>query len=132
MKDELQSLQDQLDAAAKGLKQVDGKKMFGCHALWANGSVFALVWKTGRIGFRLPDEKHFDTLMGLDGAAPWKAGKMTMSHWVLVPESMHAKKPALAKWAKVAHGLALAAEPAKKAKKPTAKKPAAKKPKAKA
>lgn len=26
--------------------------------LWADGNVFGLVWKHGRIGFKLPDEAH--------------------------------------------------------------------------
>jgi hypothetical protein len=35
---------------------------------------------------------------------------MTMSHWVLVPESFHKKPTDLAKWVKRAHALALKAE----------------------
>ncbi len=106
-KEVLEKLQEALDAASDGLSKVTGKKMFGCHALWAKDAVFGLVWKEGRIGVRLPDEASYEKLMALKGAEPWKAGKMTMSHWVLVPVSMHKEKAKLAKWVETAHKQAL-------------------------
>ena len=130
-RDFLVELEDSINAAAAGLANVQGKKMFGCHALFANGNVFALVWKEGRLGVRLPDEETFNALMGLEGAAPWKAGAMVMSHWVLVPEALHDEEAALKRWVTKAHGLAISATPkAKKtkiAKAPAKKKPVAKK-----
>jgi TfoX/Sxy family transcriptional regulator of competence genes len=123
-KDLISELEGTIDSAAAGLAKVAAKRMFGCHGLFADDSVFALVWKEGRIGVRLPDEDKFDELMNLKGATPWKAGKMTMSHWVLVPEPMHDDARALKKWVQVAHSLALAAPKASKPKKakPTKKK----------
>lgn len=106
-KEVLEKLQEALEAAADGLSKVTGKKMFGCQALWAKDAVFGLVWKEGRIGVRLPDEESYEQLMALKGASPWKAGKMTMSHWVLVPETMHKEKAKLQKWVEAAHKQAL-------------------------
>lgn len=110
-KELIEELEATANAAADGLPRMTVKKMFGCHALFANGNVFGLVWKEGRIGVRLPDETSFKKLMDQKGSAPWKAGKMTMSHWVLVPEGMHKDGATLRSWFKQGHAMALAAEP---------------------
>ena len=115
-KELISELEECINAAAAGLSKVTKKRMFGCHALFANDSVFGLVWKEGRIGVRLPESDKYDALLAEKGAAPWKAGKMTMSHWVLVPENMHKATGPLKGWLKTAHGFALSAE-----KKPAAK-----------
>jgi TfoX/Sxy family transcriptional regulator of competence genes len=104
MKIEIKELEDALTKASSGLDKVTAKKMFGCHALWADGNVFALVWKHGRIGFKLPKEATYDSLMSEGGAEPWKAGPMKMAHWVLVPEPFHENPKELKKWAKKAYG----------------------------
>ena len=109
------------------LKQMpEAEKMFGCQAMWAGDNVFAIVWKHGRIGFKLPDATPYQTLLDIKGAEPWKAGAMQMSHWVLVPESFHSKPTELRKWAALAHDLCAKLEkPAKrgaKAGKPTKRK----------
>jgi TfoX/Sxy family transcriptional regulator of competence genes len=110
-------LEEILNAATSRLPKVTGKKMFGCHALWADGNVFALIWKHGRIGVKLPAEDAYASLLGVSGAEPWKAGPMKMAHWVLVPESFHGKPAEIGKWAAKAHSLC-----SKLAKKPAAKK----------
>src|ERR1700733_2478753 len=74
-----------LETAAKGLTGVTNKRMFGCDGLFANGNIFGLVWKHGRIGVRLPNEIAYAEAMKMPGSSPWIAGTMTMSHWVLVP-----------------------------------------------
>jgi TfoX/Sxy family transcriptional regulator of competence genes len=122
----LEALLAHLEGAAAGLPEVTKKRMFGCDGLFAKGNIFGLVWKHGRIGVRLPDTRLFDELMAKKGAVPWKAGPMTMSHWVLVPEEFHADGRSLAKWVKDAHRLALAA-PASKSPKAAKKKAAPKK-----
>lgn len=104
-------LENTLNSMAKELPKVTGKKMFGCHAVWANGNVFALIWKTGRIGVKLPEADLYEKLLSKPGAEPWKAGAMTMSHWVLVPEDFHTKKKDLHVWVVKAHLLALNALP---------------------
>jgi len=98
-------LEKKMNAAAEGLSKVAAKKMFGCHALFVNDNVFGLVWKHGRLGVKLPDEGVYRSLMEREGAEPWKAGPMKMAHWVLVPESFHAKDAELKKWVRTAHGL---------------------------
>ncbi len=98
-------LQNKLEATTKDLSKVTSKKMFGCHALWANDNVFALVWKHGRIGVKLPIETEYETLLNVSGAEPWKTGPMKMAHWVLVPESFHNKTTELKKWTTTAHAL---------------------------
>jgi TfoX/Sxy family transcriptional regulator of competence genes len=107
-----------LDAAAAGMSRVTSRKMFGCYALWVNGNVFALVWKHGRIGVKLPDAAEHAALMSVKGSEPWKAGPMTMAHWVLIPESFHGGTPDLKRWLKKAHQLcgALEKKPKSKAK----------------
>ena len=100
--------QDALNNSPK----VSWRRIFGCDAAFANNTIFGLIWKTGRIGVKLPDKASFDKLIKVPGSDPWKAGKMTMSHWVLVPETFHKKKKnMLRKWVKEAHAFALSAPP---------------------
>ena len=90
--------------------------MFGCHAIFANKNVFALVWKHGRIAVKLMDGEAYEELMAVKGADPWKAGTMQMKNWVLVPENFNKNLKSLAPWVKLAHEQALNA-PAKVLKK---------------
>jgi TfoX/Sxy family transcriptional regulator of competence genes len=94
----IEELESLLDHSVLDLKRVTSRKMFGCHALWVNENIFALIWKTGRIGVKLPDEKSFAALMAKSGSSPWTAGTRTMAHWVLVPESYHRRPAELRKW----------------------------------
>jgi TfoX/Sxy family transcriptional regulator of competence genes len=119
-----------LRTAAERLTDVEEKKMFGCEALFVNGAIFALVWKTGRIGVKLPEPKRFDALAALKGTEPWRAGPMVMAHWLLVPPSIDADVKKLVPWVKEAHAMAaagLGATKRKPAKKTSATKTAAKK-----
>jgi len=102
-KESIADLESLLESAAESLAHVSSKKMFGCYALWVKDNVFALVWKHGRIGFKLPDEASYAALMKTTGADPWKAGLMQMAHWVLVPEAFHKKPAELKKLAAKAH-----------------------------
>lgn len=101
--DKIAELELLLNSSAESLPNVTSKKMFGCHALWVKENVFALVWKHGRIGFKLPEESSYATLMKKTGAEPWKAGPMQMSHWVLIPEAFHRKPSEIKRWAIQAH-----------------------------
>ena len=121
----LAELEEKLDAATKGLEGVSAKKMFGCRALFRGKTIFAMVWKEGRLGFKLFDESAHAELLGLKGASTWSpGGKMIMSKWAFVPEKMHADAVALRNWAKRAHASALLA-PAQRSPKPKPKKPVA-------
>lgn len=104
-KSDIAALEKSLNSVTNSLPKVTSKKMFGCYALWVNDNVFALVWKHGRIGVKLPDETQYQALMKTKGADPWKAGPMQMAHWVLVPESFHSKPTELKKWTTKAHDL---------------------------
>jgi|SRR5579862_708684 len=112
----IERLKSVLCEASRGLPGVTDRKMFGCHALFANNNIYALVWKTGRIGLRLPDVELFNELMSKGGSEPWTAGNRTMAHWVLVPKIFERKADLLSRWANAAHHLAAKAPrvPAKK------------------
>ena len=124
------ALEDALNQASVGLKKVSSKKMFGCHALWANGNIFALIWKEGRIGFKLPDHGAYENLLATSGSTAWTIGPKKMSHWVLVPEGFHKKNAQLKKWAEISYGLCEVESPKKP--KPAKKAKAVKKAPAKA
>lgn len=109
----LDDLEALFDDAADDLPAVAKRRMFGCQAWFADGAIFGLIWKEGRIGVRLPDEGVFAELMGMAGADPWRAGDRAMAHWVLVPEEFHDDEDALRRWVERAHGIALAAPPKK-------------------
>ncbi|MBL7670326.1 MAG: TfoX/Sxy family protein [Bdellovibrionaceae bacterium] len=105
-KEQISELEAILNEAASDLKKVTSKKMFGCHALFANGNVFSLVWKHGQIGVKLTHEADYEKLMKMKGATPWKAGPMKMAHWVLVPKNLESRQ-ALRPWLALAHDQAL-------------------------
>jgi TfoX/Sxy family transcriptional regulator of competence genes len=109
-----------LETATAGLPGVDRRRMFGCDALFADAEIFALVWKTGRIGLKLTDPADFAAAMALPGAEQWHAGPKAMSHWVLVPDDLHDDPAALTPWIRRAHdqASARAGAPAKPAAKP--------------
>lgn len=107
----LHYLKTLIEDAAAPLPMVHARRMFGCDTLFADGNIFALVWKDGRLGLRLSDAALYEALMALPGAEPWAVadGHKPMSHWVLVPEAFHDDPPALAAWTARAHALAMAA-----------------------
>lgn len=102
----VEKLWELLQDATEDLPGVTKRKMFGCQAVFAYTNVFGLIWKTGRIGVKIPDPGLFRELMAKTGSAPWTAGDRTMSNWILVPESFHRRKDLLKEWVTVAHGLA--------------------------
>jgi TfoX/Sxy family transcriptional regulator of competence genes len=124
----IEDLELLLKTLTKSFEDVTAKKMFGCYALWVKDNVFALVWKEGRIGVKLPSDTSYSTLMRMAGAGPWKAGPMTISHWVLVPPMFHLKTIELSKWLLKAYNECAALEnrPVKKAAKKVVKKAAKK------
>ena len=100
-------LKDFLGSIAQPLPKVTWKRMFGCDAVFADGIIFGLIWKEGRIGLKLLNDSDFSKLRATSGTAPWKAGPMTMSRWVLVPKTWHSQKSTLVPWVKKAHAQAL-------------------------
>ena len=107
----LLELRSRLDQAAGGLPDVTVRRMFGCDAFLARGAIFAMVWREGRIGLRLPDEM-LPELRSVPGADPWRHRDMVVRQWVLVPEAFHDDGDRLAPWVRKAHAAALARGPA--------------------
>ena len=95
-----------LQGASEDLRAVTKRKMFGCQAVFANGNIFALIWKTGRIGVKITDPGLFLELMATNGSDPWVAGDRTMSNWILLPESFHRREDMITEWVTIAHDLA--------------------------
>ena len=102
----LLELRSRLDDLTTGLPQVAVRRMFGCDAFLAGGAIFAMVWREGRIGLRLPDDL-LPELRALPGADPWRHRDMVVRQWVLVPESFHDDTDGLAPWVRKAHAAAL-------------------------
>lgn len=103
MAGDLDWLKERLEEAVAKLRGVTHKRMFGCDCYFAEGAMFAMIWKEGRIGFKLPDEAAYDELAKVKGTHPWKPGGKNMGKWLLVPEAWNEDDEALAKWAKRAH-----------------------------
>src|SRR5215470_4716384 len=107
----LLELRSRLDDLTTGLPQVTVRRMFGCDAFLAGGAIFAMVWREGRIGLRLPDEL-LPELRSLPGSDPWRHRDMVVRQWVLVPESFHDDSDGLGPWVRKAHAAALDRGPA--------------------
>lgn len=101
-------LKASLDGALAGLDGVENKRLFGCDGAFVGGNIFALVWKDGRLGLRLPDEALRTGLLAEAGAEPWRMDGKAVRHWVLLPERWHADAPRLREWCRRAHALAQA------------------------
>jgi len=106
----LLELRSQLDDLTSELPRVSVRRMFGCDAFLADGAIFAMVWREGRIGLRLPDDQ-LPELRALPGADPWRHRDMVVRQWVLVPEAFHDDPDGLAPWVRKAHAAALARGP---------------------
>ncbi|MEZ4448925.1 MAG: TfoX/Sxy family protein [Nannocystaceae bacterium] len=96
----------QVEAATAGLDDIQRKRMFGCDGFFAGDEIFALLWKTERIGVKITDAAAFERLMAAPGSEPWRAGPKAMAHWVLTPPSFHEDLAALEPWVRLAYGLA--------------------------
>jgi len=107
----LLELRSRLEDLTSGLRGVNVRRMFGCDAFLADGAIFAMVWREGRIGLRLPDDV-LPELRALSGADPWRHRDMVVRQWVLVPESFHDDPDGLAPWVRKAHAAALDRGPA--------------------
>ena len=80
--------------------------MFGCDAYFKDGTIFALIWKEGRIGVKLPDDASYAELAKVKGAEQWSpGGKMVMGSWLLVPATWNENEDKLRPWAEKTKGL---------------------------
>lgn len=87
-----------VEDATRGRTDVRKQRMFGCDAYFVGDTIFALIWKDGRIGIKLTDRAAFDELMAIEGAEPWSPMQSKMSSWVLVPEEFHDDPETLTPW----------------------------------
>lgn len=134
MRSLLLELRSALETLTANLPGVTMRRMFGCDAFLARGAIFAMVWREGRIGLRLPDAL-LPELRALPGADPWRHRDMVVRQWVLVPESFHDDPDGLARWVRKAHTAALERGPASAKTRPGAaptRRKAARKPAARA
>src|ERR1700722_1841031 len=88
------------DGALAGLEGVEPKKLFGSDAYFVHGNIFALVFKEGRLGLRLTEERSREGLMALPGADPWIVGDKAARFWVLLPAAGHSRPARLRDWAR--------------------------------
>lgn len=105
MTDRKVSLLAVLRTATADLAGVSEKAMFGCPAFFVNGTIFALLWKEGRIAVKLKDEALRAKLLAHEGAEAWSPAARTMKSWVLVAPK-HETPRALAPWLAKAHAAA--------------------------
>lgn len=111
-RDRLIRLKAALDGALAGLEGVENKKLFGCDGAFVGGNIFAMVWRDGRLGLRLPDAERQGALLAEPGAEPWLMDGKPVRHWVLLPAAWHNDLARLRRWGREAYGLAQA-RPAK-------------------
>jgi TfoX/Sxy family transcriptional regulator of competence genes len=96
-------LNELVEDATRGLPGIARKRMFGCDAYFVRDTIFAMIWKDGRIGLKLREPAAYAELMALEGSEPWVPGAAKMSSWVLVPEEFHDDLEALTPWARRAY-----------------------------
>lgn len=105
----LDRLRERLGEAAATLPDVHWRTMFGAQGLFSDHGIFALVFREGRIGLKLPEQAAFDELLAIEGADTWTVPyeKNPTKHWVLVPTSFHDDAEVLEKWVRKAYELSL-------------------------
>lgn len=92
-----------LDSAVEDLADIDWKRMFGCDAIFRDGTIFGLVWKEGRTGLKFTDSEGFESRMAFEGSDRWgPSGRMT-KHWILISESITTDAQLLKEWARISH-----------------------------
>jgi TfoX/Sxy family transcriptional regulator of competence genes len=84
--------------------------MFGSDVWLVGGHLCVLLMPYGRIVVRLPSSS--ETLLAIDGAAPWTYGTKQPKHWVMVPESFHDDVEQLQAWIERARREVIAHPPA--------------------
>ncbi len=100
MKGSFEELNAKLEASTVGLTGISRKRVFGRNTFFVDGKLFALVWREGRIGLKLPDASTHAELAAVPGVTPWVAWGRPMNGWLLVPAAMHQASAELAGWVK--------------------------------
>jgi TfoX/Sxy family transcriptional regulator of competence genes len=95
---DLEHLRISLQQVMSDLEGVTWKKMFGCDAAFRDGTIFALVWKEGRIGLKYLDDDEFEVRISHQGSNRWEPGGRTTKYWVLIPTEIVENKSELKQW----------------------------------
>ncbi len=96
-------LRGALEQAVVGLPEISWKRMFGCDAVFREGTIFGLIWKEGRIGLKFVESVEFEARMSNDGSSPWVPGGRPTKHWVLLPEDFASDAETLKEWASASY-----------------------------
>lgn len=104
---ELARLKALLDGALAGLENVEPKRLFGCDGWFAQGNIFALVWKEGRLGLRFNEPDLYAEALDQEGASQWRMDGKAVRHWVLLPRAWHSRPDKLRAWGRKAYALAV-------------------------
>jgi TfoX/Sxy family transcriptional regulator of competence genes len=105
MASDVDQLKSALDSAVSGLSEVTWKRMFGCDAAFRDGTIFALIWKEGRIGLKFPEPSAFSERISTSGSDRWGPGGRLTKQWVLIPDAVASDPTALTEWTTQAHSL---------------------------
>ncbi|HEX2915899.1 MAG TPA: TfoX/Sxy family protein [Chloroflexia bacterium] len=110
LKNNMQAALNLLRQASDCLPDVTHRYMFGCDALFARESIYAIAFRDGRIGLKLTELEQYQELLSLEGADVWRfeAEGKPVNHWVLIPRAMNENMADLEKWVTCAHASALA------------------------
>ena len=101
---DIEVLRTALESEMVGLNGVSWKRMFGCDAAFRYGSIFAMVWKQGRLALKFPTAEEFDILISHPGSNRRTPGGRTTKHWVLLPDAVVKNREELRDWVQIAHG----------------------------
>jgi TfoX/Sxy family transcriptional regulator of competence genes len=102
----LQELRETLHDATVSLPNITWKRMFGCDAVFCEGTIFGLVWKAGRIGLKFTNNDIFETKINKAGSSPWIVrGEKGIQHWVLIPSEIVENENILQEWATEAYDI---------------------------
>ncbi len=115
-------MKDLLDTVVAPLRGVTDRRMFGSHAWFVDGKIFALAWD-GLPAVKLVVPAKYAECLALPGAqtfSPMGPKTKSMSAWVVMPESSVDDEDELREWVREAHrGIAaLPPKVVKKKKKP--------------
>jgi len=89
--------------AVDGLTDIGWKKMFGCEAVFRDGTIFGLIWKEGCIGLKFVNPTEFELRMEQEGSQRWEPGGRVTKHWVLIPQAAVDDEAALKEWVQTSH-----------------------------
>ncbi|PCI46143.1 MAG: hypothetical protein COB51_07805 [Moraxellaceae bacterium] len=87
---------------------IERRKFLGQPSLAANGNLFVLVTREGRIALHLKELDIDDRLNVPKASCLWKAGGHLMINWILVPEEFHTQEENLTDWLKLGYDYACA------------------------